>query len=181
MQKRTDDSILRELDITRGFFGHVRKRKLSYFGHLCRDHGCYRWWPTITHDLRKEAVGARTPRSKCCIAGPQEGVCNWCGQLGGRRVGKRIIIITCADPVHSGAILSCAYEEVFFSLQINPIMNVIMMIPTKTIAPKIILFTNIISEDAIHAWSLPVDDHLMGIVVYFMKMVRRPLLTFVVT
>ena len=32
-----------------------------------------------------------------------------------------------------------------FSLQINPIMNVIMMIPTKTFAPKI--FRNIISED----------------------------------
>ena len=33
------------------------------------------------------------------IAGPQEGVCNWCGQLGGSRVGKGVIVITCADPV----------------------------------------------------------------------------------
>ena len=31
--------------------------------------------------------------------GPQECVCNWCGQLGGRRVGKGVIIITCANPV----------------------------------------------------------------------------------
>ena len=50
--------------------------------------------------------------------GPQEGVCNWCGQLGGRRVGKGVITITCAYPVpgkkinyrhrevRSGAILS---------------------------------------------------------------------------
>ena len=35
----------------------------------------------------------------CEKAGPQEGVCNWCGQLGGRRVGKGVIIITCAYPV----------------------------------------------------------------------------------
>ena len=40
MEKRTDNSILQELDIKRELRGHVRKRKLSYFGHLCRDHGC---------------------------------------------------------------------------------------------------------------------------------------------
>ena len=33
-------SILHELDIKSELLGHVRKRKLSYFGHLCRDHGC---------------------------------------------------------------------------------------------------------------------------------------------
>ena len=56
------------------------------------------------------------------FAGPQEGVCNWCGQLGGRRVGKVVIIIMCADPVpgkkfnyrhrelRSGAMFSCTYE-----------------------------------------------------------------------
>ena len=32
--------------------------------------------------------------------GPQEGVCNWGGQLAGGRVGKGVIIVTCADPVH---------------------------------------------------------------------------------
>ena len=37
MEKRTDNSILQELDIKRELLGHVRK--LSYFGHLCRDHG----------------------------------------------------------------------------------------------------------------------------------------------
>ena len=36
----TDDSILQELDIKREFLRHVRERKLAYFGHLCRDHGC---------------------------------------------------------------------------------------------------------------------------------------------
>ena len=40
MEKRTDNSILQEHDIKRELLGHVRKRKLSYFGHLCRDHGC---------------------------------------------------------------------------------------------------------------------------------------------
>ena len=40
MEKRTDISILQELDIKRELLGHVRKRKLSYFGHFCRDHGC---------------------------------------------------------------------------------------------------------------------------------------------
>ena len=41
MEKRTDISILQELDIKRELIGHVRKRKLSCFGHLlCRDHGC---------------------------------------------------------------------------------------------------------------------------------------------
>ena len=38
MEKRTDNSILQELEIKRELLGHVRK--LSYFGHLCRDHGC---------------------------------------------------------------------------------------------------------------------------------------------
>ena len=40
MEKRTDDSILQELDIKRELVGHVRNSKLSYFGHLRRDHGC---------------------------------------------------------------------------------------------------------------------------------------------
>ena len=39
MEKRTDNSILQKLDIKRELLGHVRKRKLSYFGQLCRDHG----------------------------------------------------------------------------------------------------------------------------------------------
>ena len=39
MEKRTDDSILQELDIKRELHGHVHKSKLSYLGHLCRDHG----------------------------------------------------------------------------------------------------------------------------------------------
>ena len=33
-------SILQELDIKRELLGHVRKHKLPYFGHLCRDHAC---------------------------------------------------------------------------------------------------------------------------------------------
>ena len=37
MEKITDITILQELDIKRELLGHVRKRKLSYFGHLCRD------------------------------------------------------------------------------------------------------------------------------------------------
>ena len=40
MGKGTDNSTLQELDIKRELLGHFRKRKLSYFGHLCRDHGC---------------------------------------------------------------------------------------------------------------------------------------------
>ena len=40
MEKRTDISILQELEIKRELLGHVRKRKLTYYGHLCRDHGC---------------------------------------------------------------------------------------------------------------------------------------------
>ena len=40
MEKRTNNSILQELDIKRELLGHVRKRNLSYFGHFCRDHGC---------------------------------------------------------------------------------------------------------------------------------------------
>ena len=40
MEKRTDNSIIQELEIKSELLGHVRKRKLSYFGHLCRDHGC---------------------------------------------------------------------------------------------------------------------------------------------
>ena len=39
IDKITDISILQELDIKRELLGHVRKRKLSYFAHLCRDHG----------------------------------------------------------------------------------------------------------------------------------------------
>ena len=39
-EKTTDNIILQELDIKRELLGHVRKRKLSYFGHLCRDHSC---------------------------------------------------------------------------------------------------------------------------------------------
>ena len=39
MGKNPDNSILQELDIKRELLEHVRKRKLSYFGHLCRDHG----------------------------------------------------------------------------------------------------------------------------------------------
>ena len=63
------------------------------------------------------------------LTGPQEGVCNWCGQLGGGRVGKGVIIITCADPVH---------EKKF---------PVITMIPTKTLTPKIIHKHNFIGCD----------------------------------
>ena len=40
MEKRTDNSILQELEIKRELLGHVRKRKLTYYGHLCRDHDC---------------------------------------------------------------------------------------------------------------------------------------------
>ena len=40
MEKRTDYSILQELEIKRELLGHVRKRKLTYYGHLYRDHGC---------------------------------------------------------------------------------------------------------------------------------------------
>ena len=40
MEKRTYNSILQELEIKRELLGHVRKRKLTYYGHLCRDHGC---------------------------------------------------------------------------------------------------------------------------------------------
>ena len=38
MEKRTDNSILQELEIKRELLGHIRK--LTYYGHLCRDHGC---------------------------------------------------------------------------------------------------------------------------------------------
>ena len=72
--------------------------------------------------------------------------------------GVNFTIITCADPVpgkklhnrhqeaHLGAILRCvrsilallyySFLHALFLLQINPILNVIMMIPTKTLAPK---------------------------------------------
>ena len=40
MEKRTDISILQDLDIKYELIGHVLKRKLSYFGQLGSDHGC---------------------------------------------------------------------------------------------------------------------------------------------
>ena len=40
MEKRTDDGALQELHIKRELLEHVRKRELSCFGHLSRDHGC---------------------------------------------------------------------------------------------------------------------------------------------
>ena len=40
MEKRTNNRMLKELEIKRELLGHVRKRKLTYYGHLCRDHGC---------------------------------------------------------------------------------------------------------------------------------------------
>ena len=49
--------------------------------------------PVYLH-ARSEQPVASSPGS-----GPQEGVCNRCGQLGGRWVGKGVIIITCADTV----------------------------------------------------------------------------------
>ena len=65
-------------------------------------------------------------------AGPQEGVFNWYGQLGGGRVGKGVIIITCADPVHGKK------------------FPVIAMIPTKTLTPQIIHKHNFIGCDHLH-------------------------------
>ena len=38
-EKRNDDSIPYELGIKHELLGHVRKRKLSYYGPLCGDHG----------------------------------------------------------------------------------------------------------------------------------------------
>ena len=79
-----------------------------------------------------------------------------------------------------GAILRCKYEAFqhwllwlpsFFSLQINPIMNVIMMIPTKTLAPKIIHKHNFWGWDP---WPLPPGEHLHH-EDSRMKVVRRPL------
>ena len=58
---------------------------------------------------------------------------------GGRRVGKGVIIITCADPVHGKK------------------FPVITMIPTKTLTAKIIHKHNFIGCDT---WSLPPGDHL---------------------
>ena len=39
METKTGDSIVQEHDIKCELLGHVRKRKLSYFGHLCTDRG----------------------------------------------------------------------------------------------------------------------------------------------
>ena len=93
------------------------------------------------------------------IAGPQEGVRNWCGQLGAMRVGRgllssralirspeKIQLQTSGDTfwgnfeVYIRSILALLYGflRALFSLQINPVMNVIVMIPTKTLAQKII-------------------------------------------
>ena len=36
----TDNSIIQVLDIKRELHGHFRKRKVSYFRHICRGHGC---------------------------------------------------------------------------------------------------------------------------------------------
>ena len=38
--EKTDNRILHELGTKCELLGHVRKRKLSYIGHLCTDHGC---------------------------------------------------------------------------------------------------------------------------------------------
>ena len=59
MEKRIDINILQELDIKRELLGHVRKRKLSYFGHLCRDHGCQ-----ITKTVVEGYVEARRRRRR---------------------------------------------------------------------------------------------------------------------
>ena len=59
MEKITDNSILQELDIERELLGHVRKRNLSYFGHLCRDHGCQ-----ITKTVVEGSVKGRRIRGR---------------------------------------------------------------------------------------------------------------------
>ena len=48
------------------------------------------------------------------------------------------------------------FLHAWFSLQINPIMNVIMMMPTKTLAPKIIHKHNFCGCDT---WPLPRGAH----------------------
>ena len=60
--ERTDDSILQELDIVglRELLGHVRKRKRSYFGHLCRAHGC-QITKTVVEGYVVEGHGNCTP------------------------------------------------------------------------------------------------------------------------
>ena len=83
-------------------------------------------------------------KPKASLSGPQEGVCNWCGQLGGSRIGKGVIMITCADPVPGRkkntkrvcAVIGIRLPSCIVFVQINPIMNVIMMIPPKIITHK---------------------------------------------
>ena len=132
--------------------------------------------------------------------GPQEGVCNWCGQLGGRRVGNGVIIITCADPVPGKKSITDIGGYV---------LGLFWAVHTKLFSaaiwhPSCIVFVaklsnheryhddsyqnpctknnshNIISEDAIHGHCLRLITCITGIVVYCMKVVRRPLLTYVV-
>ena len=55
----SDNSILQELDIQRELPGHVRKRKRSYFGRLCRDHGCH-----ITKTVAEGYVEGRRRRGR---------------------------------------------------------------------------------------------------------------------
>ena len=40
LDEKKEKIIQQELDMKRELLGHVRKRKLYYFGHLCRYHGC---------------------------------------------------------------------------------------------------------------------------------------------
>lgn len=39
-ERRSDEDILKELDVQRELLAFIRKRKLSYFGHMCRPSGC---------------------------------------------------------------------------------------------------------------------------------------------
>ena len=51
-EHRTNESILRELNITPGLLAAVVYKKLSYFGHTCREGGC---------DLTRSALFGRMP------------------------------------------------------------------------------------------------------------------------
>ena len=71
---------------------------------ICNTVSWYPPYPAFVHGQREincdtEYICASFHFTYLTDSGPQEGVCNWCGQLGGRRVGKGVIIIACADPV----------------------------------------------------------------------------------
>ena len=75
-EKRTNESILDELQTRRELLAQITKRKMAVFGHAFRNNKCNlvgnsssvkRWWPTIIRDLQWRIVGSRGPGARTSV------------------------------------------------------------------------------------------------------------------